>query len=186
MTTRAVFGPSAPLRGTINVSGDKSITHRAYLMAALAEGESRIEGPLESADCTSTRSCLEALGVEFALDGEAVLVRGGRSRWQPPAGVLWAGNSGTTARLLLGLLAGSPFSAEIDGDDSLRRRPFARVIEPLKAMGAHIEELGAPGRLPLRIVGRPLAGRAHELKVASAQVKSCLLLAGLFASGTTS
>jgi 3-phosphoshikimate 1-carboxyvinyltransferase len=186
MTARAVFGPSAPLRGTIHVPGDKSITHRALLLAALAEGESRIEGALEAEDCAATRGCLEALGVEFACEGDALVVRGGRTRWHAPAAVLWAGNSGTTARLLLGLLAGCPFTSELDGDDSLRRRPFARVLEPLRAMGARIEELGAPGRLPLRILGRPLAGGAHELPIASAQVKSCLLLAGLLASGTTS
>ncbi len=175
-------------RGRLRVPGDKSISHRAVLLAALAEGESVIEGFLEAGDTLATVAALRALGV--AIEGPEtgrLRVRGaGLEGLRAPSGPLDLGNSGTAMRLLAGVLAGRPFASELTGDASLSRRPMGRVIEPLAAMGARIE--AAPGgRPPLRIAAsaEPLAGIDYPMPVASAQVKSCLLLAGLRARGRT-
>jgi len=178
------FAPARGLFGTVRVPGDKSVTHRAYLLAAAARGTTRIRGANTGADCLATLGALSALGVRHALEDEGVLALTGRpDGFDPPAHALDLGNSGTAMRLLLGLLAGRGTPATLTGDASLSRRPMARVVEPLRAMGADITSLD--GRPPLVVRTAPLAGRAHVLTVASAQVKSCLLLAGLFARGTT-
>lgn len=180
---------AARLRGTVKVPGDKSISHRALLLGALAQGETTIEGFLPAQDCWSTVGCLEALGVEIIRkSGTCLVVRGaGRYGLREPESVLEAGNSGTTMRLLLGVLAGQPFYAVINGDASLRRRPMDRVVEPLTRMGARIWGRSGGRFAPLSIQGtadlRPLS---YRLPVASAQVKSALLLAGLQAEGITS
>ncbi|MDQ7819141.1 MAG: 3-phosphoshikimate 1-carboxyvinyltransferase [Armatimonadota bacterium] len=177
--------PVSAVRGEVRVGGDKSISHRAALVGALAAGETTIANFLPAADCLSTLSCLRALGVEVHREGTTVTVRGAGVRLRPPGRPLDAGNSGTTMRLLAGILAGQPFTAEITGDDSLRRRPMDRVAEPLRRMGAQVEVLGGGRYPPLRITGGPLRGIAYALPVPSAQVKSAVLLAGLFADGET-
>ena len=168
----------------IRVPGDKSVSQRALILAATAHGESRIRGLLRSADPVATGRALQALGVEIdALDGpEAapVRVRGrGLRAWRPPAAPLDLANSGTGARLLAGALAAQPLSAVLTGDESLVRRPMERIAEPLRRMGASITYLDQPGRLPFRIRGAALRAISHVSPVASAQVKSAVLLAGV-------
>src|SRR5438552_12523660 len=155
------------------------------MIAALAEGASRIRNFSTSADCNSTLACLEKLGVPITREGADVLIRGlGLGGLLKPEGPLDCGNSGTTIRLLAGILAGQDFEATLTGDESLRSRPMARIIEPLRMMGATISS--NDGRAPLVIHGhRPLSGINYELLVASAQLKSCILLAGLNADGRT-
>ncbi len=167
----------------IRVPGDKSISHRALLLGVLAEGESRVRGLLPGEDCRSTASVLRALGAELPgipEDGSEMRFRGvGLGGLRDPGSVLDCGNSGTTARLLLGVLAGLPIEASLTGDDSLRSRPMRRVTVPLERMGARFDEEGEPDRLPLRVRGGKLQPFAWDSPVASAQVKSALLLAGL-------
>jgi 3-phosphoshikimate 1-carboxyvinyltransferase len=166
--------------GSVSVPGDKSLTHRALLFAALAPGLSRIEGALTSLDARSSARVLRHLGAEVGpLRAAAPVAVRGRGRFRRPAGRLHCGNSGTTSRLLLGLLAAHRFEAVLTGDASLRRRPMRRVTVPLSAMGAHFEELAGRDGLPLRIRGAPLAALQYELPVSSAQIKSALLLAGV-------
>ena len=175
------------IRGRLRPPPDKSISHRALMLGALAEGDTVIQNFLPSEDCKATLTALRALGVQIDWPGglDRVKVHGSGGRFFPPAGPLDLGNSGTAARLLLGLLAKLPFEVELSGDDSLQRRPMERVIEPLRKMGMHID--AAPGeRLPLRIRGgQVLRGIHWPMPMASAQVKSSLLLAGLQASGRT-
>ncbi len=177
------------LRGTVRVPGDKSISHRALLFGAIAEGETQIEGLLPAEDPLSTAACLRAMGVEVSAieAGQPVLVRGvGLDGLQEPAQVLDCGNSDTTMRLMLGLLAGrSGRHFVLDGDSSLRRRPMARVAKPLGQMGASIHGRQDGNLAPLAIQGRQLQGAVIRTPVASAQVKSALLLAGLSAEGPT-
>ncbi len=186
---RTVVHPAGPLRGRARVPGDKSISHRALLLGALAEGESRIEGPLLTGDGQATLHCLQALGVETALsvkdDSTPVLTVVGRGLrgFREPAVPLDCVRSATTMRLLAGVLSGQPFSSVLTGDPQLLRRPMRRVVEPLRRMGADITD--TDGHAPLTIRGRPLQGCEHRLEVASAQVKSALLLAGLLADGPT-
>lgn len=167
----------------VRVPGDKSISQRALILATLAEGESRLRGVLPSADPRSTAAALRALGADIPplpADGAEIRVQGrGLGGLTPPEAPLDLGNSGTGTRLLLGVLAAQSFSSVVDGDDSLRSRPMARVTDPLGAMGARFEWLGAHGRLPLRVLGGPIGGIEYDLPVASAQVKSALLLAGV-------
>ncbi|HXG45722.1 MAG TPA: 3-phosphoshikimate 1-carboxyvinyltransferase [Gemmatimonadales bacterium] len=162
----------------VRVPGDKSISHRAVMLAALARGTSELNGLLTGEDVKSTARVLRCLGVEISplRGGTVVRVRGAQLR--PPRHALDCGNSGTTARLVMGVLAGRPFEARLTGDVSLRRRPMRRVTEPLRAMGARITEERGDG-LPLRIRGGRLRGLTYTSPVASAQVKSALLLAGL-------
>ncbi len=177
--------PTRTLRGTLTVPGDKSISHRALMLSAIAEGESRITGLSQGADVRSTAGCMRALGVSLQVEETEARVFGcGLRGLQAPSEPLDAGNSGTAMRLLLGLLAGQRFKSTLTGDDSLQRRPMSRVIRPLEAMGAEIETTG-DGRAPLTIQGRGLTGIDYTLPVASAQVQSALLLAGLYADGTT-
>ena len=169
---------------TIRVPGDKSITQRALILGALAEGESRIGGVLRGADPVATGRALAALGVEISglegVPGEALRIRGrGLGAWREPARTLDLCNSGTGVRLLAGALAAQPVSAVLTGDASLSRRPMERIAGPLRRMGASIRYLGPEGVLPMRITGGPLAGIRHDGEVASAQVKSAILLAGV-------
>lgn len=187
----AVVAPADRLRGRLRVPGDKSISHRYALLAALAYGESTIAGYSTGADCRSTLACLQRLDVRLEAapdaDGERLTVTvagGGPAAWQPPDAPLDTGNSGTTMRLLAGILAGRPFTSTLVGDASLSRRPMQRIIEPLTAMGARVTA-AAGGRPPLAITGAALTAIDYTLPVASAQVKSAVLLAGLRATGTT-
>lgn len=176
--------PSDGLRGTIQVPADKSISHRALILGAMAGGTTRITNHLHSDDVDATWRALEALGVAIRHEGRDVVVEGvGVRGFRAPTDPIYCGNSGTTMRILAGLLAGQSFQSVLTGDDSLSRRPMRRIIDPLRAMGASIEGLG--GRPPIHIEGRKLHGCDHTLSVSSAQVKSCLLLAGLLADGTT-
>jgi 3-phosphoshikimate 1-carboxyvinyltransferase len=176
--------PSSRVRGTISVPGDKSISHRYALLASLAAGRSVLRGFAPGADCRSTLGCLEALGIEQSRSGTVVTIIGrGRRGFRSPADTLDAGNSGTTTRLLSGILAGQPLTVGIGGDDSLSRRPMRRVIAPLTRMGARIDAVD--GHLPMTIRGAALTAIEHETEVPSAQVKSAVLLAGLLANGTT-
>lgn len=179
--------PCKGLSGVCKVPGDKSISHRAALLGAIAEGDTDILNFLPGADCRSTLNCLKSLGVEIIESKEVVRVRGrGLRGLSEPLTVLDAGNSGTTIRLLLGILAGQDLFTVITGDDSLRRRPMARVVKPLKEMGAQIWGRASDNLAPLAIKGRPyLSPIAYTLPVASAQVKSAILLAGLYAEGIT-
>jgi 3-phosphoshikimate 1-carboxyvinyltransferase len=169
--------------GDVAVPGDKSITHRALMLSAVAQGASRLRGLLPSADCRSTASVLRALGCGVADPpgdgGEVVVAGAGIASWRAPERPLDCGNSGTTARLMLGLLASRPFAATVTGDGSLRARPMRRVSGPLERMGAALRELGEPDRLPLEVLGRPLRPIEHASTVPSAQVKSAVLLAGV-------
>jgi 3-phosphoshikimate 1-carboxyvinyltransferase len=176
--------PATRVAGELTVPGDKSIAHRALMLAALAQGESWVHGLPDGEDVLATVGCLRSLGANLLRSSGTVRIRGaGLESFATPHGPLDCANSGTTMRLLLGLLAGSAVSASIDGDASLRRRPMDRVIEPLRTMGAKIES--REGRAPLAVTGTSLQGRRHTLALASAQVKSALLLAGLSASGPT-
>jgi 3-phosphoshikimate 1-carboxyvinyltransferase len=169
----------------LRLPGDKSISHRAALLAALARGHSHLRNFSSSADCQATLRCLKQLGVQIEKNETDIQIKGagleGLSASQEP---LDCGNSGTTMRLLAGVLAGQAFATELIGDESLQSRPMNRVIEPLELMGARISS--NQGRAPLRIIGRqPLHALSYEMPVASAQVKSCILLAGLYAGGRT-
>ncbi len=176
--------PARKLIGRIRVPGDKSISHRAAMMGGIATGITPIANFLWADDCRSTLSCLRALGVGIDERDRAVVVHGQGLRLRPTADMLDAGNSGTTARLMAGLLAGQDFATEITGDESLRSRPMERVAAPLRLMGAAVET-SATGGLPLRVRGGTLRGITYTLPVASAQVKSAVLLAGLYADGET-
>jgi 3-phosphoshikimate 1-carboxyvinyltransferase len=172
-------------RGVLTLPGDKSISHRSAILAALAEGKSEIFNYSPAADCESTLRCLRGLGVSIEEKGSAVIVEGrGLAGWAKPRKTLDAGNSGTTMRLLAGALAGQKFPSELTGDGSLRRRPMRRVMEPLRQMGAKIEAR-EDEFAPLKIEGGALRAIEYAPKVASAQVKSAVLLAGLFAEGET-
>lgn len=178
-----VVGPGSALRGTLRMPGDKSISHRAALLGAIAHGTTRVRGFLHADDCLATLRCLRDLGVLIEETPEHLVIRG--RRLGEPEDVLDVANSGTTIRLLAGVLAGQPFHSVLTGDASIRRRPMDRITEPLGRMGARISGR-AGGRLaPLSIEGGDLRGIAHATPVASAQVKSAVLLAGLFADGET-
>ncbi|MDQ5836039.1 MAG: 3-phosphoshikimate 1-carboxyvinyltransferase [Acidobacteriota bacterium] len=184
------MAPARRLRGRVRVPGDKSISHRAAIIAALARGRTEIRNFSTSADCASTLALLRALGVRVERDGAVVRVEGAGMREGPPdfsapSSPLDCGNSGTTMRLFVGVLAAQAFACVLTGDESLSRRPMRRVIEPLELMGARLTALD--GHAPLRVEGRrPLKAVEYESPVASAQVKSCVLLAGLGADGRTS
>ena len=180
-----VVSPAGRLRGRVRVPGDKSISHRAALIGALARGDTVIHDFLRADDCLHTVSCLRALGVGIEDEGSRLIVRGMGPRWRAPMTPLDAGNSGTTMRLLAGILAGQPFQTELTGDASLRTRPMDRIVEPLSRMGARIVASGDGRFPPLRISGGSLRGITYTLPVASAQVKSAVLLAGLLAEGPT-
>ena len=179
------LSPVPALRGTVTVPGDKSISHRAVMLGALAEGTTHITGFLMGEDCLSTISCFRKMGIDIEVSDEEVVVHGaGLHGLKAPTELLYTGNSGTTTRLLCGILAGQPFSSVLNGDASIQKRPMGRIIKPLRLMGADID--GKDGNLcPLTIHPAPLSGIRYELPVASAQLKSAVLLAGLFADGQT-
>jgi 3-phosphoshikimate 1-carboxyvinyltransferase len=179
-----VVRPARNIEGALQLPGDKSISHRYAMLAAIAEGTTRLENFSTGADCASTLSCLTALGVLVERKGNAVLVHGHGPALQPAVAALDCGNSGSTMRMLSGILAGQEFSSELMGDESLSQRPMARVIGPLEIMGAKIAGSDG-GRPPLRISGTHLKAIDYKMSVASAQVKSALLFAGLFAEGET-
>ncbi|MGH7725824.1 MAG: 3-phosphoshikimate 1-carboxyvinyltransferase [Candidatus Eiseniibacteriota bacterium] len=197
MGSELTFAPARALSGTVHVPGDKSLTHRAYLLAAVAEGTSRIEGANDGADCRATLSAVERLGVAVVREARgAVAITGcpeGFASTAARAGealTLDLGNSGTGLRLLAGLLAGRNVEAVLTGDASLSRRPMARIAAPLTEMGAQVTATGSAQTPPLRVRGTALdgtelAGIRYTSPIASAQVKSCVLLAGLSARGTT-
>ena len=184
--TAVTIAPARRLRGRLRVPGDKSISHRYAMLAALAEGPSALTHFAPGADCRSTLACLRRLGVDIGEGpaGTVTLLGRGSGRLSSPSAPLDAGNSGTTMRLLAGILAGQPFPTTIVGDASLSRRPMRRVIEPLERMGARVDS--TEGHPPLTIHGTALHAIAHRPEVPSAQVKSAVLLAGLHAQGTTS
>ncbi len=181
-----VFAPARAVEGTVAVPGDKSVTHRAYLLAAIARGTTRVRGMNAGADCAATLAAVEALGVPVVREADTVRIEGRPGGLRPPAHALDLGNSGTGLRLLAGLLAGQGVAATLTGDASLSRRPMGRVVEPLAALGARVTASGAGETPPLRLEGgAPLTGATVRPRVASAQVKSAVLLAGLGARGTT-
>jgi 3-phosphoshikimate 1-carboxyvinyltransferase len=180
------ISPSSAITGCITLPGDKSISHRYAMIAAIADGESRIHNYSTGADCHSTLGCVRALGIEVDEAGTEVTIRGGGlDGLRASAGELDAGNSGSTIRMLTGILAAQPFVTRIFGDESLSRRPMQRIIGPLAEMGAQIH--ARDGKYPpLEIHGARLRPIDYTLPVPSAQVKTCVLLAGLFAEGATS
>jgi len=187
MPTReaVIVRPARNILGSLRVPGDKSISHRYAMLAALARGQSRFENFAPGADCNSTIDCVRALGCRVERDGKgAVTVDGIGPSLREPSAALDCGNSGSTMRMLSGILAAQDFSTELVGDASLSRRPMKRIIAPLSQMGAEIRA-SANGCAPLHIKGGRLRGIEYHLPVASAQVKTCLLLAGLLADGKT-
>jgi 3-phosphoshikimate 1-carboxyvinyltransferase len=181
-----VVRPARNVRGRVGLPGDKSISHRYAMLAGIAEGPSRLENYSTGADCASTLGCMRSLGVEWERkDGKdnTIEVKGRGLALAAPACALDCGNSGSTMRMLSGIVAGQKFTSEMVGDESLSRRPMERVIRPLSAMGAQISS--QEGRPPLRVAGGELKAIDYKMPVASAQVKTCLLFAGLFAEGET-
>jgi 3-phosphoshikimate 1-carboxyvinyltransferase len=182
---KKIISPGGNVSGVLELPGDKSISHRYAILAALAEGTSEITNYSAAEDCRSTLGCLEQLGVAIKISAEKVQITGeGPQGWKPPRRTLNAGNSGTTMRMLAGPLAGRPFASKLTGDASLRRRPMRRVIEPLRQMGAEICSRDGD-KAPLEIRGRALRAIDYTMPIASAQVKSAILLAGFYADGVT-
>ena len=176
-----------PLHGELTIPGDKSISHRSVMFASLAKGTSHIKGFLPGADCLSTIHCFRQMGIEIYQEESIVTVTGqGMRGLKKPKSILDCGNSGTTTRLISGILAGQNFTSTLTGDESIQKRPMKRIILPLTQMGASIASLRDNGCAPLQITGRPLHGITYHSPVASAQVKSAILLAGLYAEGETS
>lgn len=181
------FTRTNALKGTVTVPGDKSISHRSVMFGALAEGTTRVTNFLRGADCLSTIDCFRRLGIEIEDRSEEILIHGkGLHGLTAPSSILDVGNSGTTTRLLSGILAGQPFTTELNGDASIQSRPMKRIMDPLTQMGARIESVKGNGCAPLLIRPSSLHGIHYQSKVASAQVKSCILLAGLYADSPTS
>jgi 3-phosphoshikimate 1-carboxyvinyltransferase len=179
-----VIRPARNVSGSLRLPGDKSISHRYAMLAGIAEGKTRLENFSTGADCASTLACMEALGVEWIRSGNTVVLDGRGAKLRAPAAPLDCGNSGSTMRMLSGILAGQDFRSELIGDESLSRRPMARVITPLELMGARISSADR-SRPPLKITGGRLKAIDYDMPVASAQVKSALLFAGLFAERET-
>ncbi|WP_342472746.1 3-phosphoshikimate 1-carboxyvinyltransferase [Metasolibacillus sp. FSL H7-0170] len=174
------------LQGTITVPGDKSVSHRSVMFGAIAQGTTTVEGFLLGEDCLRTIDCFRKLGVEIAVEGTNVtIISEGIDAWQEPTEVLYTGNSGTTTRLMLGLLAGAKLHTIMTGDASIAKRPMRRVADPLRLMGAHITGRENGQFTPVAIQGKELTAIDYTMPVASAQVKSAILLAGLRAQGTT-
>ena len=178
---------AARLHGETTVPGDKSISHRAVMFGSLAEGTTEVTNFLQGADCLSTIDCFRRMGIEIENTPERILIHGrGLHGLSAPSSVLDAGNSGTTTRLLSGILAAQPFETTLTGDASIQKRPMRRIIEPLSMMGADITSINGNDCAPLHIAGSALHGIRYHSKIASAQVKSAILLAGLYADGATS
>jgi 3-phosphoshikimate 1-carboxyvinyltransferase len=179
-----VISPARSLSGSVRLPGDKSISHRYAMLGGIAEGTTKLENFSTGADCASTLECLRSLGVEWDRNGTSVTIQGKGARLRAPGAALDCGNSGSTIRMLSGILAGQEFSSELMGDASLSRRPMARIIKPLEMMGARIDSSDG-GRPPLRISGTRLKAIDYKLPVPSAQVKTSILFAGLYAEGIT-
>lgn len=178
---------STPLRGEVSIPGDKSISHRAVMFGSLAKGTTEVTNFLQGADCLSTIACFRQMGIEIENTPERILIHGkGLKGLSRPDGILDVGNSGTTTRLMSGILAGQAFDCTVNGDESIQKRPMKRIMKPLSMMGAQIESLKGNDCAPLLIKGQPLKAIHYVSPVASAQVKSCILLAGLYADGITS
>ena len=172
------------LHGEVTIPGDKSISHRAVMFGSLAKGTTEVRNFLQGADCLSTIDCFRKLGIEIENTPDKILIHGkGLNGLSAPASTLDTGNSGTTTRLISGILSAQPFETTLTGDASIQKRPMKRIIEPLSMMGADIISINGNDCAPLRITGRPLHGIDYHSKVASAQVKSAILLAGLYADG---
>ena len=177
---------AAHIRGEITVPGDKSISHRSVMFGSIAKGTTEIHNFLEGADCLSTIGCFRRMGIEIENKNGTVIVHGkGMHGLTAPSGTLDCGNSGTTTRLISGILAPQNLDVTLTGDESIQKRPMKRIIEPLSMMGADIKSIRGNDCAPLKICGMPLAGIHYTSKVASAQVKSAILLAGLYADGLT-
>ena len=182
----AVIKPSGKLRGEITVPGDKSISHRSVMLGSIAKGDTKISGFLTGEDCLSTIDCFKKLGIDIEVNGTDVTVHGkGLKGLSAPAETLDVGNSGTTLRLMSGILSAQPFTTRLTGDSSIQKRPMGRVASPLGLMGAKITSENEKMTAPLTIEGQSLHGIDYTLPVASAQVKSALILAGLYADGET-
>jgi 3-phosphoshikimate 1-carboxyvinyltransferase len=179
-----VIRPAKGLAGAMSPPGDKSISHRYAMLGAIADGMTKLENFSTGADCASTLGCLKTLGVKWERIGNSVAIYGKGPKLKAPSHKLDCGNSGSTIRILSGILAGQQFTSELIGDESLSRRPMARIIKPLETMGAKIKSEDG-NRPPLKITGGKLKGVDYELPIASAQVKTSLLFAGLYARGTT-
>lgn len=178
---------TTPLKGEIRIPGDKSISHRAVMFGALAQGTTRVTNFLQGADCLSTISCFQKMGIQIENTPDEIIIHGkGLHGLRAPKEVLDVGNSGTTTRLISGILAGQTFESMLTGDASIQSRPMLRIIKPLSEMGASVVSINNNNCAPLRIRGRALHAIDYMSPVASAQVKSCILLAGLYADGVTS
>ncbi len=186
MSVKTIY-PRAGLKGEVRVPGDKSISHRSVMFGSIALGTTEITNFLQGADCLSTIHCFQKMGIEIEKKKEGFVVHGrGLYGLSAPKETLNVGNSGTTTRLLSGILAGQGFASVLSGDESLNSRPMGRIMTPLSRMGAHIESVGSNGCAPLKIEPGALHGISYQSPVASAQVKSAILLAGLYADGDTS
>ena len=175
------------IKGEITIPGDKSISHRGVMFGAISEGITELTGFLDGADCRSTIGCFRAMGIDITQEADHVIIHGkGLNGLSQPSNMLDVGNSGTTTRLISGILAGQNFVSSLNGDDSIQKRPMGRIITPLTQMGAYIKSIKDNGCAPLEIGGSKLQAIHYDSPVASAQVKSCVLLAGLYADGTTS
>ena len=184
---KSIAGAGKVIKGSLTVPGDKSISHRAVMFSALTKGETKVKGFLPGEDCLSTISVFRKMGVSIEQEQDSLRIQGlGLHGLKAPGEALYCGNSGTTMRLMAGILAGQSFSSCLTGDESLEKRPMKRVCLPLEKMGAKIKMQGEKGTAPLEISGSPLNGICYESPVASAQVKSSVLLAGLYAKGKTS
>ncbi|MEY8354815.1 3-phosphoshikimate 1-carboxyvinyltransferase [Lachnospiraceae bacterium 54-53] len=180
------FTKASPLKGAITIPGDKSISHRSVMFGSIAKGTTEISHFLQGADCLSTISCFQKMDVRIENRGSTVTVHGsGLHGLRKPDAILDCGNSGTTTRLISGILAAQDFDVTLTGDESIQKRPMKRIMEPLSMMGADIQSLAGNGCAPLAISGKKLHGIHYTSKVASAQVKSSILLAGLYAEGET-
>lgn len=174
------------LKGEVTIPGDKSVSHRSVMFGSIAKGTTEIHHFLQGADCLSTISCFQSMGVEIENNGDTVLVHGnGLHGLKKPASMLDCGNSGTTTRLISGILSAQDFTVTLTGDASIQKRPMKRIIDPLSQMGANIRSMNGNGCAPLKITGSLLHGIHYQSPVASAQVKSAILLAGLYADGET-
>lgn len=181
-----IFSRSGKLSGQVTVPGDKSISHRSVMFGSIAEGVTEIHGFLQGADCLSTISCFSRMGISIENQGDTVLVHGkGLHGLTAPTDILDCGNSGTTTRLISGILSAQNFDVTLTGDESIQKRPMRRIIHPLAEMGARIESVRGNDCAPLHITGSSLHGISYHSPVASAQVKSSILLAGLYAEGET-
>lgn len=181
-----IFHKAKHLKGEVTIPGDKSISHRAVMFGSLAEGTTEVTNFLQGADCLSTIDCFRKMGIEIENTPEHILIHGkGLHGLKAPSCVLDAGNSGTTTRLISGILAAQDFETTLTGDASIQKRPMRRIMEPLSMMGANITSVNGNDCAPLHITGAPLHGIHYHSKVASAQVKSSILLAGLYAAGET-